>query len=444
MKKTITAGLTLLCSILCTAAIVFTGCSSSDNAETFTVDKSAVKTTEEQTTEAATETTTEEVKIDILMVGDMLAHEGVYNSGLRADGTYNYSHLFKNVQADVLAADVAIVNQETILGGTQLGLSGYPTFNSPQELGDGLVDAGFDVILHATNHALDRSTAGIDNTLYFWRNRHPQIAVLGIHDNQEDYDNNNFYVYEKDGIKISFLNYTYGTNGIPLPAEYMVNLLDKEKVAKDMAQARSVSDFVVVCPHWGTEYMFYASDYQKDWAQFLTDNGADLILGGHPHVVEPVDIITSTDGTRKTLCYYSVGNFTSNQDTQDSMLGAMAKVSLSNKGGKIHIDNYSVIPLVTHIRWAQGEQTTYKLSQYTDELAAQNQISSYGVHISVAGLQSICDRVFGDLYKKDSIPFDYIITDEETESTSNNEATSENETSSNTEGVESGAAASLN
>ena len=162
--------------------------------------------------------------IQIVMVGDMLMHGRVMESGLKEDGTYNFDHLFVNVKDTIENADLALVNQETILGGTELGLSGYPAFNSPYELGDSLVDAGFDVILHATNHTLDKGKKGVQNCMNFWDTNYSDIAYLGINKSQEEQDTD-IYIYEQEGIRIAILNYTYGTNGIPTPSDmpYIVN-----------------------------------------------------------------------------------------------------------------------------------------------------------------------------------------------------------------------------
>ena len=166
--------------------------------------------------------------IQIIMVGDMLMHERVMESGLLEDGTYNFDHIFVNVKDTIENADLAIVNQETILGGSELGLSGYPAFNSPYELGDSLVNAGFDVILHATNHTLDKGKTGVLNCMNFWDNNYPNITYLGINKSQEEW-NTNIFIYEQEGIKIAILNYTYGTNGINPPSDmpYIVNYLDE-------------------------------------------------------------------------------------------------------------------------------------------------------------------------------------------------------------------------
>lgn len=355
-------------------------------------------------TEPPTEPPFEPVNIDLVMVGDILAHEGVYNSGFYPDGTVNYDHIFANVKEDLQAADIAIVNQEVVLGGMELGLSGYPCFNSPTELGDALVDAGFNVILHATNHALDKGITGIDNTLAFWKENYPDLPILGIHDeNFTDYETQDIYVFEKDGLRIAILNYTYGTNGIPIPQSrpLIVNMLDEEKVALDIARAKEISDFVVVCPHWGTEYVYTPDSYQQKWTQFFYEHEVDLVIGTHPHVIEPVEWIEEEGSDHKMLVYYSLGNFVSNQDKQPRMLGAMAKVTITmdkvDDEYVTYISDYGVEPLVTHKLFGPGLITTYKLSDYNDTLAAQNRINSDEPGFNMAFLQDLSKQVFGEL-----------------------------------------------
>ena len=214
-------------------------------------------------TEQAVEITTEEAEISdvysgpavtLAMVGDVLLHTPVEESCQAEDGSYDFSSLFVNVKDDVQAADIAIVNQEVIIGGEELGVSGYPSFNAPYEAADALVDTGFDVVLHATNHAMDQGKKGVTNCLANWEKKYPQITISGINKSQEAQDT--VTILEQNGIRIAILNYTYGLNGIALPQDmpYAVNLLDEEKVVSDIASAREQADFVVVCPHWGKEY----------------------------------------------------------------------------------------------------------------------------------------------------------------------------------------------
>lgn len=309
-------------------------------------------------------------ELTVLMVGDVLVHTGVWQSGERADGTRNYDHLFAQVADDVAAADVAIVGQETILGGTALGLSGYPAFNSPQEIGDAEVAAGFDVALCGSNHALDKGMTGIEAALAYWRSAHPEVLVTGIADSQEAFDA--LPLVEREGHRIAILNYTYGTNGIPLPQPWAVRQLDEAQIVADVAAVRDAgAEAIVACPHWGVEYAAAPSDDQRRWARVLADAGADAIIGGHPHVVQPFEVIESSEG-RTVPVFWSVGNFTSTQPRKDTMVGATAQVSLLFDGG-CEVTSCTLTPLVTH-RAAGTAFTTYRLADYTEELAAANQI----------------------------------------------------------------------
>lgn len=396
-----------LLSICLTVLLALTGCSSTTPANaTISAEVPNIIETSSAApeTEPATEPPFEPVNVDLIMVGDILAHEGVYNSGFFPDGTINYDHIFANVKEDIQAADIAIVNQEVVLGGIELGLSGYPCFNSPTELGDALVNAGFNVVLHATNHALDKGITGIDNTLNFWKENYPDLPVLGIHDETfTDYGAQDIYVYEKDGLSIAILNYTYGTNGIPIPQSrpLIVNMLDEEKVALDIARAKEISDFVIVCPHWGTEYVYTPDSYQQKWTRFFFEHGVDLVIGTHPHVIEPVEWIEEEGNDHRMLVYYSLGNFVSNQDRQPRMLGAMAKVTITmdkiDEEYTTYISDYGIEPLVTHKIFGPGSITTYKLSDYNDTLAAQNRINSDEPGFNMAFLQNLSKQVFGDL-----------------------------------------------
>ena len=341
-------------------------------------------------------------EFSLVMVGDVLLHTPVSDSGLMEDGSYNYSHLFRNVRNDIEEADLALVNQEVILGGTELGLSGYPAFNGAYEVGDALVEAGFDVVLHATNHALDKGRRGILNCINYWRTSHPDMGVIGINESQEE--QNNVYVREVNGIKVAILNYTYGTNGISLPSDmpYCVNLLDSGKIAKDMEIAKQISDFIIVCPHWGTEYTHKETAEQEKWAEYFTELGANLIIGTHPHVIEPVKWVEASNGNR-ALVYYSIGNFINatsdyGRGVADRMIGAMAKVIVAkNSDGSFYVKDYSAIPLVTQMISGRGQITTYKLSDYSEELAAQNEIILRDSVFSLQYCKELCDSVFGEV-----------------------------------------------
>ena len=345
-----------------------------------------------------------EPEINILMVGDILLHDNVQESGKLSDGTYNYDHLFANVAEDIQEADIAIANQEVILGGTEIGLYGYPNFNGPYEVGDALAKAGFNVVLHATNHTLDRGKTALVNCMNFWETNYADVAVLGVFESQEAYDNH-IYIHEQDGIKIAILNYTYGTNGMPTPSDmpFAVAMLEEDKVLSDLQKANEQADFVIVCPHWGTEYQHNQSQEQEYWAKLFLDHGVDLVIGTHPHYIQPVEMLTNENG-EQMLVYYSLGNFInstsdSGRGTADRMIGGMAKVTVGKKEtGEVYIKEYGVEPLVTQLLYGTQEITTYKLTDYTEELASQNQIIKKDSVFSLEYCQELCREVFGELY----------------------------------------------
>ena len=386
--------------------LLLSGCSI-EKVSTGELSTTEPETTVEDTTHPAPETTAEPEKetVSIIMVGDVLLHEKVAESGKRDDGTYNYDHFFANVKDEIQGADIAIVNQEVILGGKELGLTGYPSFNGAFEVGDAEANVGFNVVLHATNHALDKGKTAVLNCIDFWKTKHPDIGMIGIYDSQESRDS--IYVTEKNGIKVAILNYTYGTNGIPLPSDmpYAVNMLDETTVRSDVAKAKQMADFVIVAPHWGTEYTHDIVDYQKRWTDIFADCGVDLVIGTHPHVVEPVETVEKNG--HSMLVYYSIGNFiNSTAETgsgiADRMLGAMATVTIEKdeSGGTVKISDYGVIPLVTHVKTGQAQITTYKLSDYTQEMAAQNEIVASDPAFSLEYCKNICRNVFKNLYNE--------------------------------------------
>lgn len=337
-------------------------------------------------------------EVSIIMVGDILLHTPVAKSGVQEDGSYNFDALFYNVKDEISEADLAIVNQEVIIGGEGLGISGYPCFNAPYELGDALVEAGFDVVLHATNHALDQGKKGIQNCLSFWKKNHPDIAVLGINESQNAQDD--IFVYEQEGIRIAVLNYTYGTNGVAMPSDmpYAVNLLDKDKVASDIEKAKEQADFIIVCPHWGTEYQLTPSLEQERWMDFFLENGVDLVIGTHPHVIEPVEWAGDN-----TLVYYSLGNFvnwtsSSGQGIANRMVGGMAEITVGiDDEGKAFIVEYDVEPLVCHLTEGTNGVTVYRLSDYTEELASENAIIAQDAAFSLEYCENLCEEVWGEI-----------------------------------------------
>lgn len=346
-------------------------------------------------------------EISLIMVGDVLLHDRVENSARQADGSYDFSAIFARTKEDIAAADLAIVNQEVIIGGSELGISGYPAFNAPYEVGKGLVEAGFDVVCHGTNHALDKGKKGLLNCINFWKTNYPQIAVLGIYESAEERDS--LYIYEQDGIKIAILNYTYGTNGISRPEgmPYAVNMLEEAQVVADIKRAEAEADFTIVCPHWGTEYQLTPSSQQKKWTGIFLEQGVDLVLGTHPHVIEPVEWVTDKNTGHQMLVYYSIGNYVNwtsgtGAGVSNRMVGGMAKVTLGrdNASEPVKIKEYGVEPLVSHVQSGINGVQVYRLADYNAQLAEQNEIRTQASDFSYEYCVNLCNQVWGELWKK--------------------------------------------
>lgn len=347
-------------------------------------------------------------KVVIRMVGDSLIHEPVANSGLKSDGSYNYDHLFENIKDDISEADLAIINQETVLGGTALGITGYPRFNSPQEIGDSIVNSGFNVVQHANNHAMDKELYGMEATMEYW-DKHPEITVVGV--SRSEQERLEPKVVEINGIRIAILSYTTSLNGLPLPSgkPWLVHMLNQDEVVRDIEKAKEMSDFIVVLPHWGVEYSYEVSAEQTRMAKVMIDSGADLIIGTHPHVLEPIEWINRQDGG-KGLVYYSLGNYVSNQSRPARMLGGMAEITIEKQGDNVIISDAGIVPLVTHYEWGnlQNSYKVYKLEEYNDQLAAKNgvllqEFDDNGQAIqktfNMAWLNDLAKQVLGDWYK---------------------------------------------
>lgn len=341
-------------------------------------------------------------EVTLVMVGDMLMHMPVNNSGKMEDGTMNFDHLFTYTKDMISEADIAIVNQEVMLGGTELGISGYPKFNTYYEVGDALVNAGFDVVLHATNHTMDRGKDGLLNCLNFWETNYPEMAILGIQDTAEEQDE--IYVFEHQGIKVAVLNYTYGLNGLPMPSDmpFAVNMIKETQIAEDVARAKEVADFVVLCPHWGTEYVLEETSNQRLWAEFFLECGVDLVIGTHPHVIEPAEMWTDEEGN-EMLVYYSLGNYVNATASEERnigwrMLGAMATVTLSrDENGEVYIKEYGAEPLVTYVSSDKKEISVYPMEQFTEEMAASSFTVRRDPNFTKERMEEIWEQVFGDL-----------------------------------------------
>ena len=282
-------------------------------------------------------------------LGDVLCHNtqywDAYNSSTKQ---YDFSYVYDNIKDYTSSADITIGSLETTFAGEDRGYSNYPVFNSPDSLATGLKDIGVDVISLAGNHALDYGYSGICRTIDVLDN--VGISHLGTYKSAEDQDK--ILIKDVKGVKIAFINYTYGTNGIPVPSDkpYCLNLIDKDLISKQIKQAKGQNvDMIVACMHWGTEYKTSANDEQKELADFLFKSGVDIILGNHPHVLEPMEkkTITLDDGsTKDVFVVYALGNFTADQRAEITRDSAILNLDITkDSDGKILINKVSYVPI---------------------------------------------------------------------------------------------------
>lgn len=405
MKRSL---LKILSAIL--IAGIVTGCGKSTGLETKRTVPKETKYLEQESVQAveskADKSKTEDNsgRISFIGVGDNLIHTTVYEeadkyAGTQGDGKYDFSPMYSEVKELIEGNDIAFINQETVLGGYDLGLSGYPTFNSPAEIAQNIKDVGFNLVNTATNHALDKGQQGIDNELAALDKA--GLVHAGVADSQQTYDS--IPVFEKKGVKFSFLAYTYGTNGIDPPNSYSIHYFDDETITSDVKKAKEISDVVIVSAHWGEENIDYATDTQEHYAQLFADLGVDVVIGTHPHVIQPIKWYNGKDGN-KTLVVYSLGNFLGGMlDINNTVSGAVRFDFVKGDSG-VSVENVKWIPLVIHFETQGGDimtgRTNYKiypLSKYTEELAKKHSLNGYeGQTVTVDYYKEHTKKVIGN------------------------------------------------
>ena len=306
--------------------------------------ENAKKEAEENKEEEPTDTT-----FTMAAIGDIMCHNTQYNDAYNKDtGAYDFSYVFDDISLYTKTADICVGNLETTFAGEDVGYSGYPTFNTPDSLAYELKDIGIDVLSTAGNHALDKGFDGLSRTIDVLNDA--DIAHTGTYKTEEE-QNTILTKYVK-GIKIAFVNFTYGTNGIKIPSgkEFCVNLIDNDLITKQLDLAKSQNpDIIVACMHWGNEYKTTPNDTQKELSTFLFQNGVDIILGTHPHVLEPMEkqTVTLEDGTTKDgFVIYSLGNFISGQTAENTKTSIILNLTITkHTDGKITIDKAEYKPI---------------------------------------------------------------------------------------------------
>lgn len=324
------------------------------------------------TTTAVTEPPKKYETITFAATGDNLIHSSIYNQAHRRSETGGYDFIFpyRNVTDLISEADVAVINQETLICNDKYEPSTYPCFNSPTALGDHMIDIGFDVFTIANNHTLDKGTDGLNACLDYWKSK--DVTVAGAYRNAED--KSNIRTAEVNGIVFSYLSYTESLNGLSLPAGSELIIGDSndiDGVIADIKAAEEISDVCVVSLHWGVENSDVISEYQRSYAKQIAEAGADVIIGNHPHVLRDIEMIQREDGS-EALCAYSLGNFISAQSVGQNLIGGVLQFSvtaLADSGEQPVISDVRLIPIVTHYGANYSDIELYKLSDYTPELA---------------------------------------------------------------------------
>ena len=280
--------------------------------------------------------------MSLVMVGDALIHDSIYKDAYVGDNNYDFMDMFTDIGEIIKDYDLRYYNQETIIGGKDLGLSNYPLFNSPDEIGSDLVKTGFNMVSLANNHSLDKGERGLNYSIQFWNSM--DVITAGSYASFEDRDNPK--IYETNGIKYAFLSYTIGTNGIKVPEgkEYLVNVYSDELVKQNIEKVKDSVDLIIVAMHWGNEYSHQPNSEQRRIAKYLSELGVNIIIGSHAHVIQPIDYVGDT------LVIYSLGNFISSQRSLglNKIIGLLVGVTINVEDGNVSFDNLKSELLFTY------------------------------------------------------------------------------------------------
>ena len=343
--------------------------------------------------------------ISFLTAGDNVIHPCIYlEAKQRATANtreYHFTPMYADVVDIIGSYDVAFINQETLMGGADLGYVGYPRFNSPQDLGLDLVEMGFDIVNIANNHMADQWEKGLKGTIEFWRNQ--PVTLIGDVMNKDEYEVPD--IIERDGISIAFLSYTYGTNGLTLPAssELIVPYIDDATILRHIENAKTLADLVFVSMHWGEENISKPTSEQVRVGQLMADAGVDVIIGHHPHVLQPIEWLDGVNGNR-TLCIYSLGNLVSAMMYSQNMVGGFVTFDVISKGGaKPYVDNVKFLPTVFFYGMNYYSTHLYKMEDYTDAMAAKHGTQIYNNYASSAQMRKFVTDIISPEYLPDWI-----------------------------------------
>ncbi len=388
-----------LISVLILICLILSSCSIRKSEIDRDTESSASETTKvsESTETSAPETEpVPETSASFAACGDNIIYFGTYrDAASQSDGSraYNFSPIYRNVKEIISSADIAFINQEVPCADS-FEPHDYPTFNSPVDLTYDIAEAGFDIINLANNHMLDQGAKGIRESYENWKAR--ELTVIGCY---EESDSRYITYYEKNNIKIAFVSYTYGTNLNEDPANegLYAPYLKQSDVAGDVAEAHENADFVIVSVHWGEEGQLEPNEEQRKYAKIMADNGADVILGHHPHVLQPIEWLDGLDGN-KCLCAFSLGNFVHEQAYDYNVPGGILTFNIKKNSDGSFAENVQLIPTVCHYPSNFYNNVVYLFRDYTPELASSHAVATYYNNpISYDSLkQTICSTISGE------------------------------------------------
>lgn len=323
--------------------------------------------------------------LTLMFIGDVMSHMPQVTAAQKNDGSYDYSPCYRFLAPYIASADICIANMEVPLAGAPY--SGYPQFSCPDAMMSQLFDAGVDVFLTSNNHTCDKGSKGIRRTIQVMDSL--GIPHVGTYLDSADFQQRNPLIVEKNGFRIAVLNYTYGTNGIPTPYPFIVNRLDSAEIARDIARARELkADYIVVMPHWGIEYERKQNKKQEIFAKYMYECGADMVIGGHPHVVQPITLENRNEyGVAQRITAYSLGNFVSNQRKRYTDGGIIVKCQLvRNTSGIIRITDYEYLPYWVYKGTCQGK--------YQYHILPAKDAMEYNADFNIHGADSVALNLF--------------------------------------------------
>jgi len=327
------------------------------------------------------------LSLSFVATGDNLFHETINNSSL-VNGVYNFDSIYAPVKDIIENADLAFINQETVMGGASFGYSGYPAFNT-QSLAGTLARTGFDIVNQANNHAMDMGRTGLYATLDLW-DTIDGITVIGARKSGES-----MRIVKMNNITLGFLSYTYGLNGLSLPSDNpnLVSLISRNTMTREIEALRPLCDFLVVSMHWGEEYMLIEPSAQQiSLAQFLAQLDVDLIIGHHPHVLQRFEKLPRVGG-KETFCFYSLGNFVSHQIERERILGAMIALTFVKEDDRLYISDSGLIPVVCHFERGYTNTAVYPFYLYTEDLLKKHVLVNMGRDLSFGNFNYILNRM---------------------------------------------------